>query len=103
MATRKNILIAARFGHSGDYLQNLLADGRYTVAQIAGILGTTPQMLANLLAEPAPFPLLPRNWTPSPAAGAYFPYIGVVPIAYAGPSTPGYTYGAPLAAREDFS
>ena len=103
MATRKNIRIAAMFARSGDELQGWLADGRLTIANIAGFMGTSPQRLTDLLAEPAPFPLLPRNWTSSSAPGVYPPYVGVVPTVYSGPSTPGYTYGAPVAAREDFS
>lgn len=105
MATRKNLNVAAACGggQSGDFLQQLLADPRYTITAIAGIMGTTPLRLTQLLAEPAPFPLLPLNWTSSPGPGVYVPYVGVVPITYAGPSTPGYTYGAPIASREDFS
>jgi hypothetical protein len=104
MASRKNIQVASSIGTIGaDHLQNLLADGRYNTAQIAAIAGTSTARLTNLLAEPAPLPLRPRNWTSSAAVGSVAPYIGVTPTVYAGPSTPGYTYGAPLAAREDFS
>ena len=75
----------------------------YSNQEIANAMGCDVKALVWALAQPAPFPLKPLNWTASPAAGAVAPYIGVTPIAYAGPSTPGYTYGAPLAAREDFS
>lgn len=105
MATRKNIALAAALGGTmgADQLQTLFADARYDLAAIAALFGAPTQHLVNLMALPAPFPLLPRNWTSSSAAGVYPPYVGVVPTSYAGPSTPGYTYGAPLAAREDFS
>jgi hypothetical protein len=103
MATRKNIAIAARFCRGGDELQSWLMGGRYSIAQIAGFLGTSPQVLNQLLAEPAPLAQLPLNWTSDPGPGVYAPWIGVVPIPYAGPSTPGYTYGPPEASREDFS
>ena len=105
MATRKSIALAAALGGTmgADQLQNLFADARYDLASIAALFGVPTQHLVNLMAVPAPFPLLPRNWTASSAAGTYVPYVGVVPTAYAGPSTPGYTYGAPLPSREDFS
>ena len=103
MTTRKNIRIASTLGRSGTELQSYLEDGRYSITNIAGFMSTTTQHLTNLLAEPAPLPLLPRNWTSDSGPGVYPPYIGGVPTVYSGPSTPGYTYGAPLAAREDFS
>ena len=104
MATRQNINIALNLIGTGspDTLQTMLLAGKPN-QEIANAMGCDVKALVWALAQPAPFPLKPLHWTASPAAGAVAPYIGVTPIAYAGPSTPGYTYGAPLAAREDFS
>lgn len=126
MATRNNIRIAAAIGTIGpDHLQALLADGRYTQAQVAYIAGTTPARLAKLLAEPVPVPLMPLNWVAAPWAGGFLrpadgrdrgpsyrpgydidgiwplaaiPYTGLPP---AGDGVVGYTYGPPVHSRPD--
>lgn len=99
MATLNIHRIAARYGHSGDYLQSLLADPRYTQAQVAAIMGTSPQAFAKALTEPALY-RNPRNWTFGVAPGTLMPYAGEffgrVAQVYSGPAEPGLTWGAPL-------
>ena len=94
--------IAESFGQSGDTLAAWLADPRYTQAQVAYFLGTTPNHLARLLAQPGPPLPNPVNWTnrdtgPCPYAGRWQ---GIAPIPYAGPAEPGFTYGPPVYAAD---
>lgn len=132
MASRNNIRIASAIGTiHPDQLQTLLADGRYTQAQVAVIAGTTPARLAQLLAGPVPVPLMPRNWTATLWPGgnisrgrsvgssvmdtfyvaAGFDPGGTFPLAAVpytggppnGDGVAGYTYGAPIGSREDLS
>lgn len=103
MATRQNLIAAATIGTgSADTLAAMVAAGRSNY-EIAAVMGCGKDDIARVLAVPAPLPLIPLNWTSSPAVGVYPPYIGVIPQVYAGPSTPGYTYGAPVASRSDFT
>ena len=97
--------LAARYAQSGDYLQNLLNDSRYTQAQVAFIMGTTPQAFANALAEVNAAQALhrkPHNWvsgegvavgTVNPYSG---PFSGQVAQVYTGPAEPGFTWGLPV-------
>lgn len=107
MATRQNINIAINLIGTGsaDQLQTMLAEGKPT-SQIANAMGCDERHLVWALAQAAPQPLIPRNWVavsdgrPYPYAG---PYQGIVATPYAGPGPAGFTYGAPLPSREDFS
>jgi hypothetical protein len=99
MSSVNNVRIASAIGTiHPDQLQNLLADPRYTVAQVAAIAGTTPARLAQLLAEPV-LSKRPRNWVSSAVVGTAYPYsgewAGAIAQVYAGPSDPGFTYGPP--------
>ena len=58
MATLKNTRVAAHFCCTPDSLEALLKDSRYSLVEVAGIIGANPQHLANLLAEPDPVPLV---------------------------------------------
>lgn len=106
MASRKHLRIGAQFPCGGDILEGFLNDPRYSVAQVAALIGTSPQHLANLLAEPAPVALLPRNWSATNGAQPPFitagnsPWFGLAPIPYAGPQG-GYTWGPPAHSRAD--
>lgn len=106
MATRNNQRIAAAIGTIGpDHLQTLLADGRFTQAQVAYIASTSPSRLAKLLAEPVPEPLAPRNWSLT-ADFTYFrpPFVpvdlGLSFIAWPYPRG-GFTYGTPIPTLAD--
>ena len=96
--TQKNRHIAQFLGTAPpDLLQTLLDAGR-PIAYIAASIGTTTQVLTDLLAGPDPFPTpRPTNWaglTPGVGtAGIDLPqFVGVTKVAYAGPEG-GYTYG----------
>ena len=52
MSTLKIDSIANRFGFAGETLESWLADPRYSQDQVAHLLGTSPQILAGLLAQP---------------------------------------------------
>lgn len=104
MSTLNHSRIAAQFGHSGDYLQTLLADPRQTTASIAAIFGTTPAYLARVLAQPTLY-RLPLNWVSEAVVGSAYPYLnspfdGAIAQVYAGPSDPGFTYGPPVYAPD---
>lgn len=92
--------IAQAFGHSGVTLRGWLADIRYTQADVAYLLGTTPDDLAARLGKPGPPHPLPLNWTSESTTGQspYCPtqYNGIAAIPYAGPARPGFTYGPPV-------
>ena len=100
MTILNNVRIASAIGTiHPDQLQTLLADPRYTIAQVAAIAGTTPARLMQLLAQPV-LTSRPRNWTPTNSPGVS-PYCrpefnGVAAIPYAGPGDPGFTWGAPV-------
>jgi hypothetical protein len=103
MASRKHLSAAANIGTGdADTLAAMIAAGRSNY-EIAAAMGCHKDDIARELAAPAPFPLKPLNWTASSAVGSVAPYVGVATQVYAGPSTPGYTYGAPVAARSDFT
>jgi hypothetical protein len=97
MTTLNIVRIAAAIGTiHPDELSNLLADSRYTQAEVAAIAGTTPSRLAALLAEPVLY-RQPINWTPTATVGdveGYPPHRAAQ--VYAGPGIPGFTWGAPV-------
>ena len=99
MTILNNVRIASTIGTiHPNQLQTLLADPRYTIAQIAVIASTTPARLMQLLAEPV-LTKKPRNWAGSAVVGSAYPWSGeffeALAQVYAGPSDPGFTWGAP--------
>ncbi|CAM5796332.1 hypothetical protein [Rhizobacter fulvus] len=100
MATLNSVRIASAIGTiHPDHLQTLLADSRYTAAQVAAIAGTTPGRLAQLFAEPV-LTRQPLNWVSEAVVGTPYPYTGQfagqLAQVYAGPGEPGFTWGAPV-------
>ena len=56
--TLKMQRLAAQFGFGTDILVGWLNDSRYTQAQVAYMVGTSPQYFADLLAAPEPMPVV---------------------------------------------